>query len=158
MDVAHNRVRRTGFQLLEGAPRCVLQVAHHAGRQFDLGLAWVSFPDGYGGLGLAPGIQREIDQRLARGPVRLGVFVQLAGAGDDVTDASVAWPEDRQEGRFGTITLMARVDDNEPERRKIIFDPVPRVDGIDSSGDPRTEVRSELYLLSGRRRRAAVAK
>jgi len=35
---------------------------------------------------------------------------------------------------------------------------VPRVDGIDSSGDPLTEVRSEIYLLSGRRRRAAVAK
>jgi catalase len=100
----------------------------------------------------------EIDQRLAKGPVRLGVFVQLAGDEDDVTDASVTWPEDRQEVRFGTITLTARVDDNEPERRRIIFDPVPRVDGIDSSGDPLTEVRSEIYLLSGRRRRAAVAK
>jgi catalase len=97
----------------------------------------------------------EIDRRLARGPVRLGVFVQTAGAGDDVTDSSVAWPEGRAEVPFGTITLTARVDDAEPERRKIIFDPVPRVDGIDSSGDPLTEVRSEIYLLSGRRRRAA---
>ena len=100
----------------------------------------------------------EIGPRLAKGPVQLGVFVQLAGDGDDVTDASVTWPEDRQEVRFGTITLTARVDDQEPERRKIIFDPIPRVDGIDSSGDPLTEVRSEIYLLSGRRRRAAVAK
>jgi catalase len=40
-----------------------------------------------------------------------------------------------------------------PDRRSIIFDPVPRVDGIDSSGDPLTEVRSDIYLLSGRRRR-----
>jgi catalase len=100
----------------------------------------------------------EIDRRLARGPVRLGVFVQLAGAGDDVTDASVPWPEGRAEVPFGTVTLTARVNDAEPERRKIIFDPVPRVDGIDSSGDPLTEVRSEIYLLSGRRRRAASAK
>jgi catalase len=100
----------------------------------------------------------EIDRRLARGPVRLGVFVQLAGDGDDVTDASVAWPESRPEVHFGTITLTSRVDDAVPERWKIIFDPVPRVDGIDSSGDPLTEVRSELYLLSGRRRRAASAK
>jgi catalase len=100
----------------------------------------------------------EIGPRLAKGPIRLGVFVQLAGAGDDVTDASVPWPMDRQEVRFGTIALTARVDDNDPERRKIIFDPIPRVDGIDSSGDPITEVRSDLYLLSGRRRRAAVAK
>jgi catalase len=100
----------------------------------------------------------EIDQRLAKGPARLGVFVQLAGDGDDVTDASVPWPASRPEVPFGTITLTARVDDNEPQRHKIIFDPVPRVDGIDSSGDPLTDVRSEIYLLSGRRRRAAAGK
>jgi catalase len=100
----------------------------------------------------------EIGPRLERGPARLGVFVQLAGDGDDVTDSSVAWPEGRPEIPFGTITLTERVDDMEPERRKIIFDPLPRVDGIDTSGDPLTEVRSELYLLSGRRRRAAAVR
>jgi catalase len=99
----------------------------------------------------------EIGPRLAKGPVRLGVFVQMAASGDDVTDASVTWPDDREEVPFGTLTLTARVDDQEPQRRKIIFDPVPRVDGIDPSGDPLTEVRSDIYLLSGRRRRAATS-
>jgi catalase len=47
------------------------------------------------------------------------------------------------------------VDDQEPERRKIIFDPLPRIDGIDSAGDPITDARADVYLLSGRRRRAA---
>jgi catalase len=79
----------------------------------------------------------------------------MAERTDDVTDVSVPWPENRQEIHFGTLTLTARVDDQKPERRKIIFDPVPRVDGIDSSGDPLTEVRADIYLLSGRRRRAA---
>jgi len=79
----------------------------------------------------------------------------MAQPGDDVADASVPWPDSREEVPFGTLTLSARVDDQEPERRKIIFDPVPRVDGIDPSGDPLTEVRADLYLLSGRRRRAA---
>jgi catalase len=101
---------------------------------------------------------QEIGPRLARAPARLGVFVQLAGDGDDVTDSSVAWPEDRPEIAFGTITLTGQVDDREPERRKIIFDPIPRVDGIDTSGDPLSEVRSEIYLLSGRRRRAAAGR
>jgi catalase len=100
----------------------------------------------------------EIGPRLARGPIRLGVFVQLAGDGDDVTDSSVPWPEGRMEVPFGTITLTSRVDDTVPERRKIIFDPIPRVVGIDPSGDPLSEVRSEIYLLSGRRRRAASGK
>ena len=96
----------------------------------------------------------ELGQRLAKGPIVLDVAVQMAEAGDDVTDASVTWPSSRQEIPFGTITLKARVDDQAPERRKIIFDPVPRVDGVDSSGDPLTEVRADVYLLSGRRRRA----
>jgi catalase len=98
----------------------------------------------------------EINQRLAKEPVKLGVFVQIAEASDNVADASVAWPESRTEIPFGTITLTARVDDQLPDRRKIIFDPIPRVDGIDSSGDPLTQARSDLYLLSGRRRRAAL--
>jgi len=97
----------------------------------------------------------EIGPRLAQRPERLGVFVQIAEPGDDVADASVPWPENRAEIPFGTLTLTARVDDQEPERRRIIFDPGPRVDGIDPSGDPLTEVRSDIYLLSGRRRRAA---
>lgn len=97
----------------------------------------------------------EIGPRLAEGPVRLGVFVQMAERGDDMADASVSWPDARVEIPFGALTRSARVDDQEPQRRKIIFDPLPRVDGIDSSGDPLTEVRSDIYLLSGRRRRAA---
>jgi catalase len=96
----------------------------------------------------------ELGPRLAKEPARLGVFVQMAAAGDDATDASVTWPNDRTEIPFGTITLTARVDDQEPDRRKIIFDPIPRVDGIDSSGDPLTQLRADIYLLSGRRRRA----
>jgi catalase len=98
----------------------------------------------------------EIGQRLAKGPFKLNVFVQMAEPGDDVTDASTPWPESRTEIPFGTISLTARVDDQVPERRKIIFDPLPKIDGIDSSDDPLTQVRSDIYLLSGRRRRAAV--
>jgi catalase len=47
------------------------------------------------------------------------------------------------------------VSESDPDLRKIIFDPIPRVDGIDPAGDPLTPVRSAIYLLSGRRRRAA---
>ena len=82
----------------------------------------------------------------------------MAGDGDDVTDSTVAWPEERPEIAFGTITLTGQVADSEPELRKIIFDPIPRVDGMDTSGDPLSEVRSEIYLLSGRRRRSSTKK
>jgi catalase len=99
----------------------------------------------------------ELSERLAKGPVRFRLLVQLAGDGDEVADATAVWPETREEVEFGTLTLTRRVDELAPEMRKIIFDPVPRVDGIDSAGDPLTEVRSEIYLLTCRRRRAAAA-
>src|SRR5438874_7415485 len=34
--------------------------------QFDAGLAWVHFPEGAGGLGVAPTLQRVVDQALAK--------------------------------------------------------------------------------------------
>src|SRR5215211_454088 len=34
------------------------------GAQYDLGLAWVSFPVGFGGLGLAPDLQRRVEERI----------------------------------------------------------------------------------------------
>jgi catalase len=99
----------------------------------------------------------ELSERLAKGPVAFRVLVQLAEAGDDVTDSTSLWPEARPGAEFGTLAIRERVDELAPEQRKIIFDPAPRVDGIDSAGDPLTDVRSEIYLLSGRRRRAAAA-
>ena len=35
------------------------------GAQFDLGIGWVSFPEGRGGLGLSPSFQTQINQRLS---------------------------------------------------------------------------------------------
>src|SRR5688572_23966568 len=34
------------------------------GAQYDLGLAWVHFPVGYGGLGVSPGLQALVYERL----------------------------------------------------------------------------------------------
>jgi alkylation response protein AidB-like acyl-CoA dehydrogenase len=51
-------------QLLEEVDPRQASVEEFRSRQFDLGLAWVSFPEGYGGLGLRPDLQREIDRRL----------------------------------------------------------------------------------------------
>ncbi|HVN52539.1 MAG TPA: acyl-CoA dehydrogenase family protein [Acidimicrobiales bacterium] len=35
------------------------------GAQYDAGLAWVHFPEGHGGLGLSPKLQRTVSERLA---------------------------------------------------------------------------------------------
>jgi catalase len=99
----------------------------------------------------------EITARIASEPVKLHVVVQLAGIGDAVDDATEHWPEDRQQIEFGTIVLTGLVPAGDSEKGRIIFDPIPRVDGIDPSGDPLLAARADLYLVSGRRRRAAAA-
>jgi catalase len=87
--------------------------------------------------------------------VRMRIAVQIAKDGDAVSDSTVHWPADRPEIDFGTIELASVVPDNDAEQRHIIFDPIPRVDGIGPSGDPLLDARAEVYLKSGRRRRAA---
>jgi catalase len=98
----------------------------------------------------------EIKERLAKGPATLRIAVQLAAAGDIVDDCTVPWPDNR-EIEFGTIQLKDVVPNNEAEQRHIIFDPIPRVDGIQPSADPLLEPRASIYLMSGRRRRAGGA-
>ena len=97
----------------------------------------------------------EITERVAKEPVRFRVAVQLAEDGDTVDDATVCWPEERPQLQFGEISLQEIVPGNAGEQRHIIFDPIPRVDGIEASADPLFEPRANVYLMSGRRRRAA---
>lgn len=98
----------------------------------------------------------ELKERISRNPIEFRLVVQLANPGDFVSDATIHWPADRQMMELGTITLTDPVSDNASEQKQIIFDPIPRIDGIDPSADPLLELRAAIYLLSGRRRRAAV--
>jgi catalase len=97
----------------------------------------------------------ELTAAMAKGSVNMRIAVQMAEAGDIVNDATLQWPDTRPEIEFGTIELTNVVQDSEAEQRHIIFDPIPRVDGIDPSDDPLLEPRAAVYLMSGRRRRAA---
>jgi catalase len=97
----------------------------------------------------------ELSERITAGPVSFQVFAQLANEGDEVNDATVHWPEDRRLARLGQVVLTAPVENDAAEQKKIIFDPIPRVDGIEPSDDPLLELRAAIYLMSGRRRRQA---
>jgi catalase len=97
----------------------------------------------------------EIKERVARGPVRFRVVVQLAEDGDTIDDATARWPKARPQRAFGEISLQEIAANDAGEQQHIIFDPIPRVDGIEASADPLFEPRANIYLMSGRRRRAA---
>ena len=58
------RVHALVDQLLESSPPKSRSAVEFLGAQFDLGLAWVGFPQGHGGLGLNPGLQKQINERV----------------------------------------------------------------------------------------------
>jgi catalase len=97
----------------------------------------------------------EIEHRVANEPVRFRVVVQLAEEGDTVDDVTVHWPAGRKLLDVGRLSFTEPVLDQAHEQKWTIFDPIPRVDGIEPSDDPLLELRAAVYLLSGRRRRAA---
>ena len=99
----------------------------------------------------------ELEHRIKQSPVRFGIFVQVAAPGDVTDDATINWPEDRELVELGTLELNSILPDSLVQQKHIIFDPIPRVDGIEPSADPLLELRAAIYLLSGRERRAAKA-
>jgi len=58
-------VARRVAELIAAHPPASTDRTAFLGAQFDAGLAWVHFPEGAGGLGLSPGLQRVVDQALA---------------------------------------------------------------------------------------------
>jgi alkylation response protein AidB-like acyl-CoA dehydrogenase len=68
-------------QLLEELPPKATDPVTFLGRQFDLGLAWVHFPEGHGGLGLTPGLQRAINERLVGAGAPVAAVRNVIGHG-----------------------------------------------------------------------------
>jgi catalase len=89
------------------------------------------------------------------GKILFKVFAQVAEEGDEVDDITAEWPESRTLLELGTVVLDELVQKNAEEQKYVIFDPMPRVQGIEPSNDPILEFRAALYLMSGRARRAA---
>jgi alkylation response protein AidB-like acyl-CoA dehydrogenase len=57
-------IQRRVDELLGAHPPASTDRTEFLGAQFDAGLAWVHFPEGAGGLGVAPKLQRIVDQAL----------------------------------------------------------------------------------------------
>ncbi len=81
----------------------------------------------------------DLTRRIAAGPIGFQVKVQVANENDVVDNATIYWPEDRLMINLGKVTLTAIASDNAHEQKTIIFDPIPRTDGIEPSDDPLLE-------------------
>jgi catalase len=90
----------------------------------------------------------DLPGRLARGPVKYRLFVQLANPGDPTNDGSIVWPADRKRVELGTISVTAIAPNNQELQRSLRLNPIYVTDGIQLSDDPLVPLRSAVYALS----------
>jgi len=94
----------------------------------------------------------ELAERLKKGPVEYMLIAQVADSTDNVTDATSIWPESRPKIELGKISITSEDADSKAAEKKLIFDPVHVIDGIELSDDPLILARSGIYSVSYSRR------
>ena len=92
----------------------------------------------------------ELAERVAAGPVRFTLSLQVAGEGDRTDDATAHWPDSRERVEAGTLELTGPDSENDD----IVFDPMFLTDGIEGSEDPVLQFRPQAYKASFERRTA----
>jgi catalase len=97
----------------------------------------------------------ELPKKLESEPIELKLLAQIAEDGDVTDDATVMWPEQRSIVELGLIKVeqVLSAEESLKEQKHIIFDPIPRVEGMDVTDDPLLDVRASVYLISGKQRR-----
>lgn len=102
-------------------------------------------------------LRAELESRIAASPIEFDLVAQVGGADDATNDATKLWPEDREIVVLGRVKLdsLLAEEEGKAEQKKVIFDPIPRIEGVEASDDPLLEMRAAIYLISGRERRAA---
>ena len=93
-------------------------------------------------------LREDLRVRLAKGPVKFRLLVQLPAPGDRTDDASEVWPDDRKKVELGILTIRSVAPDSAAAERRLAFDPVRLTDGIELSDDPLPPLRSRVYAIS----------
>ena len=94
-------------------------------------------------------LEAALIERTKQGPVKWDMIVTLGQPGDAEDNPTVAWPEDRQQVKVGTLRL-----DSASSQQKgigcepINFDPLVMGDGIAPTDDPVLRFRSPAYAVS----------
>ncbi|TLU72068.1 catalase family peroxidase [Lichenicoccus roseus] len=102
-------------------------------------------------------LDRELESRLASGPLHWRMVLTEAAPGDQTADPSQAWPAGRPTVAAGTITLTAGQDNVAGPCRDVNFDPTILPSGLATGDDPFPAARSAVYAVSYNRRTAQEA-
>lgn len=97
-------------------------------------------------------LHEELTTRLGSGEFGFELRVQLAADGDDTTDPTTPWPEEREVVALGRMTLTEFAGHG---CDGMIFDPGRLTIGIERSDDPILHARSGAYSVSFERRTAS---
>lgn len=95
-------------------------------------------------------LREEIAARLAAGPVRYTLSVQVAEDGDDPSDPTTSWASEFFDA--GTLEITGPDPEREQNGEVVVFDPTRVVDGIGLSDDPILLYRAGAYSASVARR------
>ena len=93
-------------------------------------------------------LMEELPARLAAGPVKFRLVVQLAKKGDSITDPTSVWPDERPQVDLGEITLTGPVANADQVQKITMFNPLALPDGIGASEDPVLLARPGAYAVS----------
>jgi catalase len=85
-------------------------------------------------------------------PLQWRLVITVAQPGDRTDDATLLWPEGRQQVDVGTLTLDSVESEETSPARDINFDPLVLPAGIAPSNDPLLSARSAIYSQSFTRR------
>lgn len=85
-------------------------------------------------------------------PLQWHLIITVGQPGDPTSDATVPWPDGREQVDVGTLTLASIESDETSPARVINFDPLVLPAGIQPSDDPLLSPRSAIYSVSFTRR------
>lgn len=90
--------------------------------------------------------------QLRKQPLRWHLIIIVGQPGDPTNDATLPWPDSREQVDVGTLTLDKAESDDTSPATALNFDPLVLPPGIAPSDDPLLSARSAVYSQSFTRR------
>lgn len=90
----------------------------------------------------------ELPTRLQQGETKFKLTAQVAESGDNTSDPTSVWPDERRQIELGTISLQAVAPDSAAAEKALTFNPLLLVEGIAPSNDPVLLIRPAAYAVS----------
>ncbi|HEY7874137.1 MAG TPA: catalase, partial [Actinomycetota bacterium] len=100
-------------------------------------------------------LRADLEERFAAGGGAFRLSAQIAEEGDDVSDPTTAWPDERERVELGRLEVTAFASDREQDGDVLVFDPTRVTAGIGLSEDRILNARPHAYAESVFRRSGA---